>query len=340
MISFSQIATEINLEIVGSDMPISNISDPDKALESEVVFVIQKKSLHQKRNIRSKAWIINKTLFNAELSQFLERSQISHIVSDDIYDAFAKVIRLFYPNIHPEPLIHPSAVIDKLADCEKTVHIGPHVNIGARSRIGSWVTIMANSFVGNNVQIGDNTVIYPNVTIYDNSLIGKNVIIHAGTVIGSDGFGYYKKNDRHQKIPHVGKVVIEDDVEVGSNCAIDRGTLSETRIMRGSKLDNLVQIAHNVVIGENTLIAAQSGIAGSTIIGDNVTIAGQVGIVGHITVGNNVTIGAQSGVISSIGDGETVSGYPARNHAESLRKEAYIRKIPDIVKKLKQKPDK
>lgn len=340
MISFSQIAVEINLNIVGRDISISNISDPVKALENEAVFIIQKKTLYHKNIIRSKAWIINKALFNPDLSQFLENSQISYIVSDDIYDAFSKVIRLFYPSMQLKPLIHSSAVIDEFADCEKTVHIGPHVTIGAYSHIGSRVTIMANSFIGNHVQIGDHTIIYPNVTIYDNSWIGKSVIIHAGTVVGSDGFGYYKQNDRHQKIPHVGKVVIEDDVEIGSNCTIDRGTLGETRIMRGSKLDNLVQIAHNVIIGKNTLIAAQSGIAGSTTIGDCVTIAGQVGIVGHITVGNNVTIGAQSGVISSIGNGETVSGYPAQNHAESLRKEAYIRKIPDILRKLKQKPDK
>lgn len=135
----------------------------------------------------------------------------------------------------------------------------------------------------------------------------------------------------------MGKVVIEDDVEIGANCSIDRGTLGETRIKRGTKLDNLIQIAHNVVVGEHTLIAAQAGIAGSTTIGDNVTIAGQVGIVGHITIGNQVTIGAQSGVISSIDDGKTVSGYPARDHAESLRKEAYIQKIPEILEALKKK---
>ncbi|MBL7959038.1 UDP-3-O-(3-hydroxymyristoyl)glucosamine N-acyltransferase [bacterium] len=340
MISFSQIAAETNLEIVGRDISISNISDPVKALEDEAIFIIQKKTLNDKYIIRSKAWIINKTLFNPDLSDFLDRTQVSYIVSDDIYETFIKVIQLFHPNSQPAPFIHPSAVISELTVCEGMVHVGPHVTIGAHSHIGSQVTVMANSFIGNNVQLGDNTVIYPNVTIYDNSWIGQNVIIHAGTVIGSDGFGYYKQKDRHKKIPHVGKVVVEDDVEIGSNCTIDRGTLGETRIMRGSKIDNLVQIAHNVIIGQNTLIAAQSGIAGSTTIGDSVTIAGQVGIVGHITVGNNVTIGAQSGVISSIGDGETVSGYPARNHAESLRKEAYIRKIPEILKKLKQKPDK
>lgn len=339
MIPFFQIASEIRSEVIGHDLPISNVAEPVKALENEVIFLIQKQSLRFKDEIRSKAWIISKSLINADLEVFLSRSQINYLVTENMYEAFVKVIKLFYPERQTAPSMHSTAIIDKSAICSTGLQLGPYCFIGANSIIGSRVAIMAHSYIGNNVSIGEDTLIYPNVTIYDNTVIGSNVIIHAGTVVGSDGFGYYKKDTGHIKIPHVGKVVIGNNVEIGANCTIDRGTIGETCIMHGTKLDNLVQIAHNVVIGENTLIAAQTGIAGSTTIGDNVTIAGQVGIVGHITIGNNVTIGAQSGIISSIEEGKTVSGYPARDHFESLRKEAYIKRIPDILRILKQKID-
>lgn len=339
MTSFTQIASLINSEIVGHDLTISGIEEPEKATGHEVIFIIQHQALRNKTNFHSKAWIISQGLISAELEDFLVCSQINYIIVQDVYEAFVKVLQLFHPESKNTPLIHQTAIKDKTTILGDEIHLGAHCFIGSHSQLGNRVTVMAHSYIGSNVFIDENTLIYPNVTIYNNSVIGRNVIIHAGTVIGSDGFGFYKKNGLHMKIPHVGKVVIEDDVEIGANCAIDRGSLGETRIRRGSKLDNLVQIAHNVVIGENTLIAAQSGIAGSTKIGDNVTIAGQVGIVGHVRIGNGVTIGAQAGVISSVEDGKTISGYPARDHAESLRKEAYIRKIPEILKILKQKTD-
>jgi UDP-3-O-[3-hydroxymyristoyl] glucosamine N-acyltransferase len=337
MISFSNIAAEIESEWSGNDRSISGLAEPLKSTEGEAVFIFHKEILKQRNNIRSKAWIIGQTFINPELKAYLVRSQISYIVTPDIFGSFVKTLKLFYPVEPNRILIHTTAIVDPMAECAKDIHVGPHCYVGSKSRIRHGVTIMANTYIGNNVTIGDNTVVYPNVTIYDHCEIGKNVIIHAGTVIGSDGFGFYKEDGRHVKIPHVGKVVIEDDVEIGANCSIDRATLGETRIKRGTKLDNLIQIAHNVVIGEHTLIAAQTGIAGSTTIGDNVTIAGQVGIVGHIAIGNHVTIGAQSGVIASIEDGKTVSGYPARDHTESLRKEAYIQKIPEILEALKKK---
>ena len=339
MISFLKIAAELEIEAVGNDRLISGIADPLKSDIHEAVFIFHKDVLKRKHDIRSRAWIVSRTLLDSELQAYLVRSQTSYIITSDIFEAFVKVLKLFYPPETPHRLIHTSVIIDDSATCSEDVHLGPHCYVGARSLIAKGVTGVANVFIGNDVLIGENTLIYPNVTIYDHCEIGRNVIIHAGTAIGSDGFGFYKKDGRHIKIPHVGKVVIEDDVEIGANCSIDRGTLGETRIERGTKLDNLIQIAHNVVVGEHTLIAAQTGIAGSTTIGDNVTIAGQVGIVGHVTIGDRVTIGAQSGVISSIEDGKTVSGYPARDHAESLRKEAYIQKIPELLEALKKKHD-
>ena len=339
MILFSQIATEIRSKILGDDISVSGIDEPLKAIQNEIVFIIHKQAVKFKDEIRSKAWIINKSLLSSDLTEFLDRSRITYIVTENIYETFTNVLQFFYPRKALETLLHPTAVLAESVLCGSGIYVGPHAVIEANSKIGNNVVVSAQCVVGCNVQIGDNTVIYPNVTIYDDSLIGQNVIIHAGTVIGSDGFGYYKKHDDHIKIPHVGKVVIEDNVEIGANCCVDRGTIGETRIMRGTKLDNLVQIAHNVIVGEHTLIAAQTGIAGSTIIGNHVTIAGQVGIVGHVTIGNNVTIGAQSGVISSIENGKTISGYPACDHTESLRKEAYIRRIPEILTRLKQKSD-
>lgn len=337
MNSFGKIADRVNCPLVGNDRLITAIGEAANSRENELIFIIQKNSLRNKNTIQSKAWVINRTLFDSELEDYLARNEVSYIVTDDPYEVFVRILRLFYPESPRDPFLHPTAVIDKTAVYDKSLYLGAYGFIGAHSSLGNRVTIHGHCYIGDKVRIDDNTLIYPHVTVYDNCEIGKNVIIHAGTVIGSDGFGFYKKDSSHHKIPHIGKVVIEDDVEIGANCTIDRGTLGETRIKRGTKIDNLVQIAHNVIIGENSLIAAQTGIAGSTIIGNHVTIAGQAGIVGHITIGNHVTIGAQSGVISSIEDGQTVSGYPARNHTESLRKEAYIKKIPEILKMLREK---
>jgi UDP-3-O-[3-hydroxymyristoyl] glucosamine N-acyltransferase len=339
MTTFYKIASEINCKATGIDLPIEGIAEPLGSGINETVFIFQKDILKNKNKIGSKAWVISSSLMESELQAYLARTNISYILSKDILDAFAKTLQFLYPEpvLENRRSVHTSAIVDDTAVCSENVQLGPYCTIGAYSRIGKNVTVMANVTIGNYVVIGENTILYPNVSIYDRCVIGRNVVIHSGTVIGSDGFGFYKKDGRYLKIPHVGKIVIEDDVEIGSNCAIDRGTLGETRIKQGTKLDNLIQIAHNVTVGENTLIAAQTGIAGSTAIGDNVTIAGQVGIVGHITIGNNVTIGAQSGVISSIDEGKTVSGYPARDHTESLRKEAYIQKIPEILKILKEK---
>ncbi len=337
MISFFEICRQFGSEPRGQDIPVSGISEPHTSQPNDLVFIFQKSLLKNKNLIRSKTWAISPDLFDDELENYLAESSVNYTIAKDIYDAFVITIKIFYPDQDTPASVHPSAMIDPSVILSADVGLGPFCSIGAYSRIAKNTILMANVVIGRNVVIGEHSRIYPNVTVYDNTVIGRHVIIHAGCVIGSDGFGFYKKNGRNLKIPHVGKVIIEDDVEIGANSSIDRGTLGETRIGRGTKIDNLVQIAHNVIIGENALIAAQTGIAGSTSIGSDVTMAGQVGIVGHIRIGNRVTIGAQSGVISSIEDGKTVSGYPARDHAESLKKEAYIRKIPEILEALKKK---
>jgi len=220
--------------------------------------------------------------------------------------------------IHGKGAIHPTAIIDDTAKLGKDVLVGPNVVIGGSTKIGDNVFIGANCVIGKNVTIGEKTYLFPNITVYDCSEIGKNVTIHSGTVIGADGFGYIPKDGKIYKVPQMGKVIIEDDVEIGANVCIDRGTFDTTVIGEGAKIDNLVQIAHNIKIGKNVIIAAQTGIAGSTSIGENTMMGGMVGIADHIKIGKNVKIGGKTGVTGHIRDNEVIFGYPHRT-AESAR---------------------
>jgi UDP-3-O-[3-hydroxymyristoyl] glucosamine N-acyltransferase len=223
-----------------------------------------------------------------------------------------------------EAFIDPSAVISDKARLGNNVWIGPHVTIEEGVIIGDHVVIGSNSVVEKNCEIDSRSHIYPNVTLYENTILKKNVILHSGAVVGSDGFGYVKYKGKIYKFPQLGKVIIEDNVEIGSNTTIDRGSLGDTLIGSGTKIDNLCQIAHNVKIGKNVLIAAQCGISGSTTIGDNVTMGGQAGIVDNVTIGNNVTIGAGSAVIGSLKDGVVVWGIPARPIGHTKRQMATL----------------
>ncbi|HEV8537632.1 MAG TPA: UDP-3-O-(3-hydroxymyristoyl)glucosamine N-acyltransferase, partial [Bacteroidota bacterium] len=207
-----------------------------------------------------------------------------------------------------------------------------------RCSVADNVSIYPGSVIGEDVTIGEGSVLYANITIREQCRIGRRAIVHAGAVIGSDGFGFAPKPDgTYEKIPQRGIVVIEDDVEIGANCTIDRATIGETRIRRGVKLDNLIHIAHNVVVGENTVIAAQSGISGSTKIGKNCVLAGQVGIAGHVEIADHVTLGAQSGVSKSIkASGKTYFGYPAQELHQALRIEASLRKLPELASEVRE----
>ncbi|MBI4655562.1 MAG: UDP-3-O-(3-hydroxymyristoyl)glucosamine N-acyltransferase [Elusimicrobia bacterium] len=226
--------------------------------------------------------------------------------------------------------IHPTAVIEPRANIGKNAVIGPYCVIGSDSVIEDGVIMEAHCCVGANSKIGSGSRLYPAVVIRENCEIGRNVIIHAGAVIGSDGYGYIKIKEKHEKVPQIGRVVVEDEVEIGSLAAVDRAALGETVIGRGTKIDNLVHIAHNVKIGKNCLILAQAGISGSTRIGDNVIIAGQAGLADHIEIGDNSIVMAQSGVISGLEKGSMVFGTPARPRKEFFRLEALISKLPEI----------
>lgn len=334
MYSFKTLADSLDLELHGADVRLLGISTPFKAAPNELSVIFGKDVLLRLKEIRSKALLVDADLVSTDILKRLEDMEISYCLSHSPREHLALLIEQLIDRPKHQPGIHPTSVIGEESTIADSSSIGPYCIIGKNCHVSDSVNIYSHVVIGNRVEIGNNTVIHPNVTIADNSVIGNHVILQAGCVIGSDGFGYYTKEDGHHRIPHMGCVVLEDDVEIGSNSTIDRATIGETRIRKGTKIDNLVQIAHNVLIGENCLIAAQVGIAGSTEVGNRVTIAGQAGLVGHIHIGDDVTIGAQSGVIGTIRPNQIVSGYPARNHRQALKNLAYVDRLADFEKRL------
>lgn len=250
------------------------------------------------------------------------------------------VIEYFKPEINVSG-IDDSAIIDPSAKIGENITLGKNVVVSANVVIGNNSKILHNTVLMENVKIGENTLLYPNVTVREECEIGNDVIIHSGSVIGSDGFGYTPDSEGvYSKVPQIGNVVIQDDVEIGSNVSIDRAAMGSTLIKKGAKIDNLVQIAHNVVIGEHTVISAQTGVSGSTKIGDHCIVAGQVGFVGHIEITDRVIIGAQSGVSKSIKKPGKYFGFPAKEMATSLRLESHIRNLPNYLEKIKKLEEK
>jgi len=257
------------------------------------------------------------------------------VISENPYLSFIKAVEYFVPDKNDYPReIHASAVVSDRAVLGANVGVGPCAVIEEGARIGDGSLILAGTYVGKDTSIGEDCLVYPNVTIREEVEIGDRVIVHSGAVIGADGYGFANDGEVYRKIPQTGNVVIESDVEIGANTTIDRATTGTTRVGRGTKIDNLVMIAHNVVIGENCLIVALVGIGGSAVIGKNVTLAGQVGVVGHIKVGDGAVAGAQSGVIGDIPPGITVSGYPAREHGQARKVYACTQKLPELLKRV------
>ena len=250
--------------------------------------------------------------------------------------AFARILEVFAPKPRFAPGVNPTAVVQQDLQMGPGCSIGPLVSIGERVRLGARVVLYPGVVLGNDVEIGDDTVIHANVVIREECRLGRRVIVHAGTVIGSDGYGFVPVNGHWLKVPQVGRVVIEDDVEIGANVTIDRATTGTTLIKRGAKTDNLVQIAHNVVIGEDCAVVALTGIAGSTHVGDRVSLGGQVGLVGHITIGNDSVVAARSLVINNLPPNSYVSGTPARPHGEDMRVAAAIGKVPELLKTVRE----
>lgn len=248
--------------------------------------------------------------------------------------AFARVLNLFFPEPPVTPGIHATAAVSPSATIDPSAHIGPHCVVGDRAQIGARVTLEGGNHIGPDCVVGDDTRLFPNAVLYARTRVGQRVRIHSGTVIGSDGFGYVFDQGRHVKVPQIGNVIVHDDVEIGSNVSIDRGALGSTVIGRGTKIDNLVQIGHNVVLGEHCILCGQVGIAGSTKVGNYTTMAGQVGVAGHLAIGNQVTLGAQAGVMNNIPDGEKWLGAPAQPDRDMKRIFIGLQRLPELTKRV------
>lgn len=249
--------------------------------------------------------------------------------------SFLTAVKTLYPEQTFEHQIAPQAVVDKSVQLGKSVHIAAFSTVGKNSQIGDNSEIFAGVHIGMNVTIGNNCRIYPQVVIYDNTQIGNNVIIHSGSVIGADGFGYKFRNNQHVKVPHVGNVVIADNVEIGANTCIDRGALGSTTIGAGSKIDNLVQLGHNNKVGRNVIICGQSGISGSCVIEDGAILAGSSGLADHVTIGQRAVVMARSGVSQDIEPGTQVFGSPAKDRKVAWKELAALTKLPELLKKFK-----
>ena len=248
--------------------------------------------------------------------------------------AFAKVLPLFFPEPLFLPGIHTSALVAPGAQVDAAAHVGPYCVVGENVKIGPRSVLQAGTYVGSGCRLGEDVNLFPNVTLYPRCEIGNRVRIHSGTVVGSDGFGYVPENGMHLKVLQIGNVIIRDDVEIGANVTIDRGALGPTIIGRGTKIDNLVQIAHNVTIGEHCLLVSQAGVAGSSKLGNYVIIAGQAGIAGHLKIGNRASVGAQSGVMNNIPDGEKWLWTPAQSDRQAKRQMIALQQLPELLRRV------
>jgi UDP-3-O-[3-hydroxymyristoyl] glucosamine N-acyltransferase len=325
--TLGELAVFLGGELHGpADLVIEGIGPIDQATDREITFIAQKRFTRLVDQSRAAAFIVSRE--NADLSRPL-------IIVPHPYLAYARVAALFAPPLQRWPGVSDLAFLAQGVTLGQEVSVAPLAFIGADAELGDRVTIMSGCVIGEQVKIGADTLVYPNVTIQERCTVGARCIIHSGTVIGSDGFGFVPTEAGHVKIPQLGTVVIEDDVEIGANCTIDRGALGATRVGRGVKIDNLVQLAHNVQVAEHCLLVAQVGISGSTKLGKGVVLAGQVGVAGHLEVGDGVKVGAQSGVHHSIPAGQIVSGSPTRPQREWLQQISHMPKLPDIYRRLK-----
>ncbi len=321
----SHIAETLGLRLRGSDIEITGVNTLADATPSELSFLANPKYVGQLATTRAAAVIVSEDQADQEHAV---------LISTAPYLDFARCVHLFanpqgsFSGQSAQSWIHPEAQI------HETATIYPFVTVGRGAVIGANVQLFSGVYVGEECHIDDETIIYPNCVLMAGTQVGKRVIIHAGTVLGSDGFGFAQAASGMTKFPQIGRTVIEDDVEIGANTTIDRAALGETRVGRGTKIDNLVQLGHNVRVGRDCLLVAQVGIAGSTTLGDRVVLAGQVGVAGHIHLGDGCRIGAKSGIGQDVAAGQDMSGIPVMPHGTFLRSSAIVPKLPDMRRRL------
>lgn len=328
-----QIAALINGKTEGDgNASVTSFGKIEEAQNGQLAFLANPKYEEYLYSTGASVIIINDGL---ELRQPITATLIR---VPDAYTAFATLLSKYQQMMQQQLVgIQQPSYIAASASYGANVFVGAFAYLGENVKLGDGTKIYPNVYLGNNVRIGNNSIIHPGAKIYHDCVIGNNVIIHAGTVIGSDGFGFAPQSDgSFQKVPQIGNVVVEDNVEIGANTTIDRATIGSTIIRSGAKLDNLIQVAHNVEIGNSTVVAAQAGISGSTKVGKGVMIGGQVGVVGHINIGDGAKINAQSGVSKSIGAGKAVTGSPAHDYTSALRSQAISRNLPDLEKRIKE----
>ena len=324
-----EIAKHLNGTLTGpGDVEILRPAKIEEAGKGDITFISNPKYKHFLKTTKASAVIIDTTAGDLK---------IPHIKVENAYMGFLLLLKLFEPKRGFDFFdVSKNAEIDESATIGKGTVVGPFVYVGSNTSIGENCKIYPGVAVLNNVSIGDNCIIYPNVSVREECVLGNNVILQDGVIIGGDGFGFAPINGKYEKIPQIGNVVIEDDVEIGANTTVDRATVGSTIIRKGVKLDNLIQIAHNCIVNEHTVIAAQTGLSGSTEIGRNVTIGGQAGFNGHIKIGDNSIIAAQSGVTKDVKPKEILFGTPAYPIMERKKIEVSIKHLPESIKRIKQ----
>lgn len=322
----AEIAQHLQGEVLGdSGVVLKNFATADDAKPGDLTFAENAVFLARAEQSAATAVIVGAAVTSK--TKVLIRVQNPRV-------AFAKALALFFPEPVFSPGVHPSAVIASDAEVHPSAHIGPHCVIGSRSKIGPRVALLAGVCVAEGCQLGEDVVLFPNVTLYPQTILGQRVRIHSGTVIGSDGFGYVLEAGVHRKVQQVGNVIIGDDVEIGACVTVDRGAIGPTVIGKGTKIDNLVQLGHNVRIGEHCLLISQVGIAGSTKLGNYVVLAGQAGIAGHLSIGDKVTVSAQSGVMTDLTGGGIWLGSPAQPDKAAKRQFIALQRLPQLLKRV------
>lgn len=322
----ADIAKQVSGEVLGdASLPLAGFAPADRARAGDLTFA-ENEVWFLKAQQSAASAILVPAAFSAAGKTLIR------VANPRV--AFAKVLPLFFPERKFAPGVHASAVVAASAQVDPSAHVGPLCVIDERTKIGPRCVLEAGDYVGPDCQLGEETHLFPNVTLYAGTQAGRRVRIHAGTVIGADGFGYVFDQDHHLKVPQIGCVILGDDVEVGANSAIDRGALGPTVVGNGTKIDNLVQIAHNTALGDHCIVCGQAGISGSTRIGNYTTLAGQVGIAGHLQIGSQVTIAAQSGVMNDIPDGQKWLGAPAQPDRQMKRVYIALQRLPELLRRV------
>ncbi len=322
------LAARLGCEVRGDGgVDVVRVAGIDDAGPGDLTFVSNSRYVARLATTRATAVIVSPDI----------ETPLPSLLTENPYLAFAQALKALHPRPHPLAGVHPSAMVDEGATLGEGVHIGPLAVVGAGVRLGARTVVHPHVVLYPGVDVGDDCVLHSSVQVREGCRLGNRVVVQNGAVIGSDGFGFAKDSGGHyEKIPQVGIVVIEDDVEIGALVAIDRAALKETRIGRGTKIDNLVQVGHSVVIGEDTVLAGQVGIAGSTKVGDRVTLAGQVGVAGHLTIGDGVIATAQTGIPNDVPAGALISGYPAIDNRSWLKASVVFAKLPELQKRLRE----